>query len=559
VTLRGAYKPRVSKGAEARAKEDAAINPVALAIAEQERALAAVRRHQKIRKARELTVEGLQAFIELCMPDPEFPDDCDKSLFQCKPHHRVLMEMVVAVASKKTMRAACSMPPQHGKSLILSRFGLAWIMGHAPHMRILFATYAATLASTRGDEVRTVIHQPVYREIFPKAIVGTKSSTVELTFTAGGSINFVGRGTATTGRPADLFIIDDPYANEEEGSSEVVRASVKEWYSAVVFSRCHVLTPILIVHTRWSEDDLLGWLTDPEHPDNRAKPERVKRWKYVNLPTPVDDPSLAKALGLAPGAPLWEERFPLHHLKEAEENDPRIYAALYRGQPSPADGDFFKAEHIITYLPGELPKELRYYAASDHAVSEKQRADLNCFGVVGVCPNDIVWIMPDLYWQRADTMKSSEAMIDMMARWKPLWWRAAADHISKSVGPFLKKRMLERQVFCNIVESPEAGDKLRKAQAIQARMSMGRVRFPAGAPWLMRARAEMLKFPHGAHDDFVDMLGHVGRGLRVMHAPAGPVANDDDRAPVPGTFGWIKWASQQDRRGAERAKRLRSM
>ena len=153
-----------------------------------------------------------------------------------------------------------------------------------------------------------------------------------------------------------------------------------------------------------------------------------------------------------------------------------------------------------------------------------------------------------------------EAMIDMMAEHDFLWWRAASDHISKSVGPFLRKRMLERRVFCNIVESPEAGDKVKKAQAIQARMAMGRVRFPAGAPWLMRAKAEMLKFPHGKHDDFVDALAHLGRGLRTMvrAAPETVVANEN-RMPKPGTLGWIKKAAAIDRQAGEVRQRLRVM
>lgn len=557
VGSRGTYKPR--KGAQARAAEDEADHSTATerAVRDAEMVLLAAKRQRKILAAR----ESLRDFIELCMPDPEDPDNSDVSLFQCEPHHRILIEMVEGVEAKRNMRAACSMPPQHGKSLILSRFGLAWILGRNPHLRVLFATYSDGLAQTRGDEVRDVLKMDVFRRVFPRAVLATGSqSKTEMKFTAGGSINFVGRGTATTGRPADLFVIDDPYKDEEEGSSETIRASVKDWYSAVVFSRCHVLTPILVVHTRWNEDDLLGWLTDVEHPENRAAPERVKKWRYVNLPTPVSDPDLAKALGIAVGSPLWPSRFPLHHLAEAEANNPRIYAALYRGQPSPADGDFFRADHFQVYSPNELPKNLRLYASSDHAVKAEQRNDPTCMGVGGVCENDILWILPDLFWERKQTDVVVEAMIDMMARHHPLWWRAGRDHITGSIGPFLRKRMLERRVFCNIIESPETGDKVKKAQAFQARMSMGRVRWPAAAPWLQRAKAELLKFPHGKHDDLVDMLGHMGRGLRTMFAAHTPeAANDDPSVPKVGTLGWVKWAHKQEHAAGEHAKRLRMM
>lgn len=458
--------------------------------------------------------------------------------------------------------------PTHN-SLILSRFGLAWIIGRNPHLRVLFATYADGLAQTRGEEVREVLQSATFKDCFPRAGLkrGSQSKT-EMVLVAGGTINFVGRGTATTGRPADLFVIDDPYSGEDEGSSAAIREQVKNWYSGTVFSRCHVLTPILVVHTRWQEDDLLGWQTDPEHPDNKADPSKIlgadgkPRWKYVNLPTPVDDPALAKVLGVAVGSPLWPARFPLHHLAEAERNNPRIYAALYRGRPAPEDGDFFRAEHIVTYMPSERPPldQLRLYAASDHAVSEKQRADSTVMGVVGVDADDTIWILPDLFWKQAPTDVVVEAMIDMLKRHNPLWWRASSDHISKSIGPFLRRRMLERRVFGNVVEGPEQGDKVKKAQAIQGRMAMKKVRFPAGAPWLMAARHELLKFPHAKHDDFVDFLSHIGRGLRSAFGGSDkPTLVVNNGAPAVGTLGWIKWAAKRESAAADLQRRMGSL
>lgn len=545
------FRRRAPKPQDDQPRQDAR----AQAIEQAQRAVFAAKRALKVKRAR----ENLRDFIEIMWPDPEFPDDPDKSLFDCEPHHRILIEMVEKIERREMLRAGCSMPPQHGKSLILSRFGLAWIMGRNPSWRVLFATYADSLAETRGDELRTVLESKTFREVFPKATLkkGSRSKS-EMVFDAGGSINLVGRGSGTTGRPADLFVIDDPYKDDKEADSDAIRDSVRTWYSSVAQTRCPVWAPILIVHTRWNEDDLLGWLCDPEHPANRANPDRAKRWKYVNLPSPVNDAALAKALGLQIGDALWPKRFPLHHLEEIKQNDARLYAALYMGQPAPEDGDFFRAEHFHLYQPHELPKNLRLYAASDHAVSEKQRADWTVLLTVGVCEKNLVWVLPDVFWQQAAADKVVEAMLATAKRRPPLWWRAGRDHITKSIGPFLRKRMHETQTFINLIEEPEAGDKVRKAQAIQARMSAGGVRFPAGAPWLMKARSELLKFPHAKHDDFVDALSLIGRGLRTLHSAGKPeVANDDK--PKTGTIRWIKWAAQQDRSASALRNRLATM
>ena len=557
--LRGPYRPRAHRFTP-REPEPEPQDPEVLARQALERSLNAAKRALKIKRAR----YSLRDFIELMWPDPEFPENVDRSLFDCEPHHRILIDMVEAIEKRTLMRAGCSMPPQHGKSLILSRFGLAWILGRNPHWRVLFATYADTLADTRGDELRSVLEAKTFREVFPKAALKKGSrSKGEMVFEAGGSINLVGRGSGATGRPCDLFIIDDPYKDDQEASSDTIRESIRNWYSAVAQMRCPVFAPILIVHTRWHEDDLLGWLADPEHPANRGNPDRAKRWKYVNLPSPVSDPDLAQALGLQVGDALWPKRFPLHHIQEIRENaGPRIFAALYLGQPAPEDGDFFKAEHIKTYAPFELPKSLRIYAASDHSVSEKERSDYTCMMLVGVCENNLVWVLPDLFWENGKAAASDlvvEKMLDMAKKRPPLWWRAGRDHITKAVGPFLRKRMRERNIFINMIEEPENGDKRRKAQAIQARMSAGGVLFPAGAPWLMRARSEMLKFPHGKHDDFVDCLSLIGRGLVTLHGAAKPEAANDDDRPKVGTFGWVKWAAKQDSMASAWRIRLGSM
>jgi predicted phage terminase large subunit-like protein len=143
-------------------------------------------------------------------------------------------------------------------------------------------------------------------------------------------------------------------------------------------------------------------------------------------------------------------------------------------------------------------------------------------------------------------------MLRMMKAHRPLFWWAERGHISKSIGPFLRKRMLETHVYCSLIEMQPIADKQTRAQSIQGRLSMGKVRFPERAPWWPAARDQMLKFPYDAHDDFVDALAYIGLGL-TLQVPAGSRLQDEagDR-PLENTYGWLKAQREQ----AERSVRL---
>lgn len=333
----------------------------------------------------------------------------------------------------------------------------------------------------------------------------------------------------------NCLIADDLIKDSEEAGSQSFRAKLWEWFTRVFLTRkMNSGSAVIIVMTRWHEDDPIGRLTDPQNECYNA--EEAAKWKILSLPAIAveNDP-----MGRAPGEVLWPERFPLEFLQAVRALDPKGFASLYQGQPAPEDGDFFKKAWLKTYKPSELPKNLRYYAASDHAVATGQKSDLTCLMPVGLDEHGVIWILPDVWWYKKQTDDVAEAMLDLMERHKPLTWWAEKGHISQSIGPFLRKRMLERLIFCNIEESTPAKDKQTRAQAIQARMSMGMVRFPGFAPWWNDAEQELLKFPSARHDDFVDALAWIGLGL-AKAISANRMAPPKIEGVRPGSMAWIK-------------------
>lgn len=509
------------------------------------------------------------SFIDFCQvmkPDPGDPDNSDASLFQANPHNILIAQALEKVERGECLRYAVSMPPQHGKSEEISRLFPPWLVGRKPWLKIMFGTYSQDFANDFGGAVREIIQSEQYKVLFPGTVLrGDSKAKDMLGIKDGGQLAFLGRGGAGTGKPADIFIIDDPIKDDEEAQSPTIREKVWQWFTKVAYTRCHAMSAIVIVHTRWHEDDLIGRLLDKDHPDH--DPEIAKDWAYISIPAVITDPELADALGLAltvptnpriiaefgekPMCALWESRFSLEHLASAHRLNPRGFNALYQGRPSSEEGDYFRKEQIVPYKPDELPKNLRIYSASDHALSQKQQADPSVIGSVGVDEDDHIWILPDLIWDKIPTDRAVEEMIRIMRDRKPTAWFCESDLIKKSIGPFLRKRMREEKVYTPIFEmSTTQGDKPFKARSIQGRMQMHMIHFPVFAPWFHKAYNELLKFPNGAHDDFVDFLALIGLGLANEQGASASNAVFTS-GPEFGTFTWLlaatKWNEQQSK------------
>lgn len=503
------------------------------------------------RRAAVAARDDLLDFTRFMMPDPDRSDDVSRSQYITAKHHKAIAAALEQVEIGLISRLIINVPPRHGKSQLSSRMFPSWFLGRHPSESIILATYADKFSWDFGREVREIVEDPLYGQVFPDVALET-ASVDRIETTAGGKAFFVGRGSAITGRGSTGLLIDDPIKDRVEADSLVTRNKLWAWYNQVAKTRLlSSVGWIVIIQTRWHEDDLVGRLTDPRSPDYSAS--EGHKWKIIDLPAlAVSD---ADPLGRKQGEALWPERFPVTYLEDMRSADPRGFQALYQGSPSPEKGNFFVGDRIKTYARNDRPPnaELRFYAASDHAVSTSQDRDKTCCLMIGVDRENNIWLMEDLIWGHFSTDVVVEKMIDLMAKYKPLYWWAERGHISKSIGPFLRKRMMERNVFTSVFEVTPVHDKKARAQSIMARMAMGVVYFPSFAPWWMEARHELLQFPFGVRDDFVDALAWVGIGLGI-HAPQ-KAARPKVKLPETGTLAWVKGESLRQKRERNTAEK----
>lgn len=522
--------------------------------------LLATRRLIKVQEAR----EHMLPFLQLLMPDPNAPDDAMQSLYEITPQAKLLCEIIEKVEAGKLKRVAVSIGPQMGKSQILSRAAPAWIAGKNPRRHLILGSYNSDFAKDFGFDVRTIMQSAAYRQVFPdfELMLGGEGKDMLVT-KAGGKLAFVGIGGSGSGKPADTFVVDDPYRNDQDAQSVIYREMVWKWFTSVALTRAHDKTTMVIVHTRWSPDDLIGRLCDPAHPERNGLYRGLeKRWTYINLPAVVKDPELAAALGLTlevprdpdvveqfgkePMSALWPGRKSLPLLAEARQSDPRTFEALYMGKPAPDEGVYFKKDWLREYQREDLPKTLRYYGASDHAVTSKQSRDLNCIGCIGVDEDDNIWVLPDLAWRRMETDSVVDELIAQFRSRRPQAFWMENELISKSFGPFLRKRMRQERIWTLIDPVTPMMDLEARARSIQGLMAMGMVHFPVFAPWWQNAKQQLMTFPASMHNDFVAWLALIGLGINKQLRPH--MMKEKGKEPPSGSMAWILQRSDEKHR-----------
>jgi predicted phage terminase large subunit-like protein len=389
-------------------------------------------------------------------------------------------------------------PPRHGKSMLTSEHFPAWFLGRNPQKSIVCATYAQDLADDFGRKVRNQMVDPLYREIFPLCGVSSDSASVSRISTEQhGNYFAVGIGGPLTGRGANVLLIDDPHKDRADAESMVMRKRAKDWFQSVAYTRLMDGGAVVVMMTRWHEDDLAGWLL-AEHAD--------EGWEVLRVPA---DP-----------AP-WPEKYNELELQRIRRMiGPREWSALYMQEPIPGGGGEFRREWVRYYQDGaeSVGAGQNKYILIDPAGEKRKDNDYTSIWVIGLGADQNYYVL-DAVRDRLNLTERGREVMRLHRKWKPMDVRYERYGMMADIQYLLELQERENYRF----SVTEVGGSLAKADRIRRLIPLfeqGKVYLPVSLYYTDSEKIprdlvnefiekELCAFPAGLHDDMLDSLARI--------------------------------------------------
>jgi predicted phage terminase large subunit-like protein len=366
-------------------------------------------------------------------------------------------------------------------------------LGQHPDRSIIASSYGSELAVDFGRRVRGFVSDPLHRAIFPQCVVADDNDAAHrFGLMMGGTYFAVGAGGPLTGRGADLLLIDDPIKSREEAYSAATRRSLQSWYESVAYTRLQPGGAIVLIQTRWHEDDLAGWL---------LREHASEGWRVLSLPAVAERDEGWRAEGEA----LWPARFPIETLDRIREAIGSIaWASLYQQRPTAEEGAIFKRDWFRAFR--EPPECKRLIFSLDTAFKTGQSSDYSVIAVIGETTTGYFLLhLSRGRWEFPELKRQAVALADL---WSPHYVLIEDAASGQSLIQSLKA-----ETRLPILPVKPLGDKVARASAVSPLAESGRVYLPESASWLSDFIDEACSFPAAPHDDQVDA---VTQGLNYL-------------------------------------------
>jgi predicted phage terminase large subunit-like protein len=493
---------------------------------------------------------------------PGAPANADPDNEQFRPvetslaaHHLLILNAIQRTMEARNGRLMIFAPPGSAKSSYASVVAPAWALAKWPGYRIILASYASDIAERHSRKTRSLCRQEAHVSIWPDQpeLKSDQRSVGSWALSNGSEFMAAGLLAGITGNRADGVLIDDPVKGREEADSPTIQKKTVEEYRDSVVSRLKPGAWVILIQTRWNENDLAGSIL-PEDYKGQSGPVLCRdgqTWEVINLPAEAENPD--DPLGRKPGEFLWVEWFGEDHWN-IRKNDPqgqRTWASLYQQRPTAGEGIEFKREWFKWYdptalagSPGGMPAQLTIYAASDYA-TKLDKGDFTEHSVWGIDAFGNLWALDWWYGQKTTDLWIAQKVM-MVKKWKPLKWYHEGGPIGEAMTPSITRALRESKSYTTLVPMPSIQNKAVKLGSFQARAASGTVYFPNGRPWAGRVIDQLCAFPAGRYDDAADVCGLIGRGIDEMANPHISSARPRPQL-IPFSAKWLEFQEDDDR------------
>jgi len=413
-----------------------------------------------------------------------------------------LEEAVKRVEQGEDVRLAIFMPPRHGKSDTATQKFPSWVLGKHPEWPFIVASYSQDLATAFGQGTRDLMDSENYAAIFDTRMRADTKAKANWQTESGGGYTAVGVGGTITGKGFKIGIIDDPFKNREEADSEVIRESVHRWYRSTFYTRQEGNTAIILILTRWHDDDLAGRVLKEEIDQLAMGEEGIDHWEVMEFKAIAEEDEPNRKAGEA----LWPHKFnlaKLHRTKAALGG--YEWSALYQQNPIDEENQELKRDWLRYRSQRDVDLMVtRKFATIDPAGSNKKTSDYT--GVTRNFVNEAnEWNLISKRYRI-----NSKGIIDLIFELHGEGMEAIgieAGIYLQAVEPFLKVEMDRRGIYPNVVP-------LKHNQTMKETRIRGLVpRYENGKVYHIENQCadleeEYLRFPKGTYDDCLDSVAY---------------------------------------------------
>jgi len=408
-----------------------------------------------------------------------------------------------------------NIPPQHGKSELSSRILPAFIMGRNPEAKVGIVSYSSDLSMSFNRNVQEYMRTPEFQMLFPDCILpmqkemGAKITQHEFVLPQGGYCISTSVKGALTGRSLDYGIVDDCYKSREEANSPVTSESTWEWFNSVFLSRFKDSGKILLLFTRWSEDDIAGRLLK-EYPD---------QWELIKIPALSDSDYRANIDGTKPeedprtevDQALWEDWHGAKKLMQVRDQAALSFSCLYQQDPTPAQGNIIRKDffQVMNWGDHQIPP-IQWDFFCDTAYTTKTMNDPSAIGVFGF-DGQYLYIrkIATVRKELPDLIKYIDKFADDNG-----YTQSSRIYIEPKASGLSVIQAMNAETNKNVVQfkfpringtRTSTLDKVTRVFSITAKLEAERVRIIDGH-WVMSFLSECAAFPNSNRDDQVDIL-----------------------------------------------------